>query len=252
MQFGTPRFQNYQPPPREISPEDGLLLIDKPFGPSSHDVVGDIRRKFGFKKVGHGGTLDPYATGLLLILIGRGTSLSNQVMGCDKRYEGEILVGTETNTQDLEGEVVSELPYDLVTVERMREEAGKLTGDIYQVPPMASAIKKDGVPLYKLARKGETVERDPRLVHVYKFSITGYEAPVGRFDIVCGKGTYIRTLCHDLGQALGCGACMKSLRRTRCGAFPIEEALPLAEALALPKSRLLERVIPMHKVKDRI
>lgn len=249
MQFGTPRFQNHLPPMREISPEDGLLLIDKPFGPSSHDVVGDIRRKFGFKKVGHGGTLDPYATGLLLILIGKGTSLSNQVMGCDKRYEGEILIGTETNTQDMEGDIVAELPYDLVTLERLREEAAKLTGDIYQTPPMASAIKKDGVPLYKLARKGETVEREPRLIHVYSYKITGYEAPVGRFDIVCGKGTYIRTLCHDLGQALGCGACMKSLRRTQCGDWRVSDAIGLDEAMALSKSELVSRIIPMHKVK---
>lgn len=246
MQFGTPRFQNFRSPPREISPEDGILLIDKPFGPSSHDVVGDIRRRFGFKKVGHGGTLDPYATGLLLILIGRGTSLSNSVMGCDKRYQGEILVGTETNTQDMEGEVVAELPFDLVTLDRMREEAAKLTGDIYQLPPMASAIKKDGVPLYKLARKGETVEREPRLIHVYNYRITSYDAPIGKFDITCGKGTYIRTLCHDLGQALGCGACMKSLRRIRCGEYSIENAITLDEAMALGREDLIKRIIPMH------
>ena len=248
MQFGTPRFQNYQPPPRPITGEDGLLLVDKPAGPSSHDVVGDIRRTFGFAKVGHGGTLDPGATGLMLILVGRGTSLSNGIMGCDKRYQGEILVGTETETQDLEGDVVAELPYDLVTIDRLREEASKLTGDIYQTPPMASALKLNGVPLYKLARKGQTVEREPRLIHVYSFKITGYEAPVGTFDITCGKGTYIRTLCHDLGKALGCGACMKSLRRTKCGRFSVADALPLADILALTKADLVRRIIPMHLV----
>ena len=250
MQFGSPRFKNFQPPPpREVSPEDGLLLIDKPAGPSSHDVVGAIRKRFGFQKVGHGGTLDPGATGLLLILIGRGTSLSNQVMGCDKRYEGEMLVGTETNTQDLEGEVVAELPYDLVTIDRLREEAAKMEGDIFQTPPMASAVKVGGVPLYKLARKGKEIEREPRLVHIYRYAITGYEAPVAKFDVICGKGTYIRTLCHDLGQAIGCGACMKSLRRTKCGQWTIDAAIGFDAALALTKNELIGRIIPMHKMK---
>jgi tRNA pseudouridine55 synthase len=174
-----PQFR--PPPPRPISPEDGILLVDKPAGPSSHDVVGSIRKRFGFAKVGHGGTLDPLATGLMLILVGRGTSLSNDIMGCDKKYTGEILIGTETETQDLEGDVVAELPYDLVTIERMREEAAKLSGDIYQTPPMASAVKLNGVPLYKLARKGQTVEREPRLVHIYSLKVTGYNAPVGTF-----------------------------------------------------------------------
>ncbi len=242
------QYSQFRAPPRELSPEDGLLLVDKPEGPSSHDVVGDIRKKFGFAKVGHGGTLDPGATGLLLILVGKGTSLSNQVMGCDKKYEGEILLGTETDSQDLEGEVVAELPYDLVTVERLREEAMKLTGDLYQVPPMASALKKNGVPLYKLARKGETVEREPRLIHVYSFKIPDYAAPVGKFEVKCGKGTYIRTLCHDLGKALGCGACMKSLRRVECGKYNVADAISLEAALALSKEELVKRIIPMRLV----
>lgn len=242
------QYSQFKAPPRAPSQEDGLLLIDKPAGPSSHDIVGDIRRKFGFQKVGHGGTLDPGATGLLLILIGKGTSLSNQVMGCDKKYIGEMLVGTETDSQDLEGEIVSELPYDLVSHERIIQEASKLTGDIYQVPPMASALKRNGVPLYKLARKGETVEREPRLVHVYNFKIPAYEAPIATFEVLCVKGTYIRTLCHDVGQALGCGACMKSLRRTQCGKFNVEDALTLDAAKALTKEELIRRIIPMHLV----
>lgn len=250
MQFGTPRFRNFQPPkPREVSPEDGLLLIDKPAGPSSHDVVGAIRKRFGFQKVGHGGTLDPGATGLLLVLVGRGTSLSNQVMGCDKRYTGEMLLGTETNTQDLEGEVVAELPYDLVTLDGIREEAAKMEGDIFQTPPMASAVKVGGVPLYKLARKGQEIEREPRLIHIYRFAITALEPPVATFDVTCGKGTYIRTLCHDLGRALGCGACMKSLRRVKCGTWTLDNAIGFDKALALSKTELLSRVIPMHRMK---
>lgn len=249
MQFGRPRFSNYQAPPRSFTPEDGILLIDKPAGPSSHDVVGKIRKQFGFAKVGHGGTLDPGASGLMLLLIGKGTSLSNEVMGCDKKYEGEILIGTETDTQDLEGEIVSELPYDLVGIDRIREEAKKLTGDLYQIPPMASALKKNGVPLYKLQRKGEVVEREKRLIHVFRFSVLSYEAPVGKFEIVCSKGTYIRTLCHDLGQALGCGACMKALRRTQCGKYGIEDAVTLEAALGMSKSALTARILPMHLVR---
>ncbi len=226
---------------------DGILLIDKPAGLTSAQVVAAVKRRFRFNKVGHGGTLDPDATGLLALLIGKGTSLSNAVMGGDKVYTGEILVGTETTTQDTEGEIVAELPYDLVTEERLREEMSKLRGDIYQIPPMVSAIKINGVPLYKLARKGETVAREPRLIHVYDFRLLSYEAPIGRFEVMCGKGTYVRTLCHDVGQALGCGACMKSLRRIASGKLRIEDAITLDAALALDKIALTDRIIPCYR-----
>ena len=227
--------------------EDGILLIDKPAGLTSAQVVAAVKRHFRFDKVGHGGTLDPGATGLLALLVGKGTSLSNAVMGGDKVYTGEILVGTETTTQDTEGEIVAELPYDLVTEERLREEMSKLRGDIYQTPPMVSAIKINGVPLYKLARKGETVAREPRLIHVYDFRLLSYEAPIGRFEVMCGKGTYVRTLCHDVGQALGCGACMKSLRRIASGKLRIADAITLDAALALDKVALTERIIPCYR-----
>ncbi len=227
--------------------EDGLLLIDKPAGLSSAQVVAAVKRRFRFNKVGHGGTLDPGATGLLVLLVGKGTSLSSAVMGGDKVYTGEILVGTETTTQDTEGEIVAELPYDLVTGERLAKEMAALRGDIYQTPPMVSAIKVNGVPLYKLARKGETVAREPRLVHVYDFRLLGYEAPVGRFEVLCGKGTYIRTLCHDVGKALGCGACMKSLRRVSSGKLNVADALTLDAALALDRDALLARIIPCYR-----
>ena len=226
--------------------EDGILLIDKPAGLSSAQVVGAVKRRFRFNKVGHGGTLDPGATGLLALLIGKGTALSSAVMGGDKVYTGEILLGTETTTQDTEGEIVAELPYDLVTEERLREEMAKIRGDIYQTPPMVSAIKVNGVPLYKLARKGETVAREPRLIHVYNFKLLGYEAPVGRFEVMCGKGTYVRTLCHDVGKALGCGACMKSLRRIASGKLRIEDAITLAAALAMDRVALADRIIPCY------
>ena len=227
--------------------EDGILLIDKPAGLTSAQVVAAVKRRFRFNKVGHGGTLDPGATGLLALLIGKGTSLSSAVMGGDKVYTGEILVGTETTTQDTEGEIVAELPYDLVSEERLREEMAKLRGDIYQTPPMVSAIKINGVPLYKLARKGETVAREPRLIHVYDFRLLSYEAPVGRFEVMCGKGTYVRTLCHDVGKALGCGACMKSLRRMASGKLSIADAITLDAALAMDRVSLVDRIIPCYR-----
>ncbi len=241
----------YAPPqPRPpSSPEDGILLIDKPAGVSSHDVVPDIRHHVHFAKVGHGGTLDPGATALMLILLGKGTSLSNQIMGCDKTYIGEILLGTETTTQDLEGEVVATLPFVLVGEERLRKAMEEFTGDVYQTPPMVSAVKVKGVPLYKLARRGEDVKREPRLIHVYRFSLLGYDAEtgVGRFEVKCGKGTYIRTLCHDVGKALGCGACMKSLRRTQCGSFTLDQSIPHDDAMKLDRAALVDRIIPMAR-----
>ena len=202
--------------------EDGILLIDKPAGLSSAQVVGAVKRRFRFNKVGHGGTLDPGATGLLALLIGKGTTLSSAVMGGDKVYTGEILLGTETTTQDTEGEIVAELPYDLVTEERLREEMAKIRGDIYQTPPMVSAIKVNGVPLYKLARKGEMVAREPRLIHVYNFKLLGYEAPVGRFEVMCGKGTYAGdSVCrpytgsYELQCRAGSGAFFYAQRRSQ-------------------------------------
>ncbi len=239
------------PPPSAVRPSfagsgkiDGLLLLDKPVGLTSHDVVARIRRAFRIEKVGHGGTLDPNATGLLVILLGKGTSLSNEVMGGDKRYQGEMLLGTETDSQDIEGQVLSTLPCDLVTAARLQECMDGLVGDSYQIPPMVSAIKKDGVPLYKLARKGQTVEREPRLIHVYRFRLLDFDLPRATFDVACGKGTYVRTLCHDIGRKLGCGACLNALRRTASGRMDVADALPLDQILALDRDALAARVIP--------
>lgn len=225
-----------------VASPDGILLVDKPTGVTSHDVVAQVRRTFRFAKVGHGGTLDPNASGLLVLLLGKGTSLSEKVMGGDKRYTGEMLLGTVTDSQDIEGKVVSNLPSDLVTEQALRERMAALEGDSYQIPPMVSAIKRNGVPLYKLARKGETVEREPRLIHVYGFRLLGFAPPLATFDVVCGKGTYVRTLCHDIGQALGCGACLNRLRRTRSGDLDVADALPLEQILALSPEGLAARV----------
>lgn len=236
------------PPPVAYGPFDGLLLVDKPSGPTSHDVVHAVRRTFRIEKVGHGGTLDPAATGLLVILLGRATRLSDQVMGGDKTYEGVVRLGTITNSQDMDGEVVEERPYDGVAREQAEAALAAFRGDIYQTPPMVSAVKVKGVPLYKLARKGQEVAREPRLTHIYRFDITDWAPPLAAITVVCTKGTYVRTLAHDLGQALGCGACLQSLRRTASGAFAVSDAVPLDTLLAGSKDDLAARVIPCTRV----
>src|SRR5689334_5384782 len=208
----------------EFSAFDGALLIDKPSGPTSHDVVDAIRRQFGIKKVGHCGTLDPNATGLLVIVLGRGTKLSEKLMSDDKVYEGTIKLGETTASYDTDGELVSSLPVPPLTLQELNEAAGEYVGDQMQTPPMVSAIKKDGVPLYKLARKGLEVAREPRLIHIYQFAFSSYQEPIGAFRMVCTKGTYVRSVAHELGQKLGCGAHLATLRRVRSGKFDVAQA----------------------------
>jgi len=223
---------------------DGAVLVDKPAGLTSHDVVDRIRRTFGVRKVGHCGTLDPSATGLLVIVLGRGTKLSERLMSGDKVYEGTIRFGETTTSYDADGDLTASLPVPPVTLKQLNELASGFIGDQMQLPPMVSAIKKDGVPLYKLARKGIEVERKERLIHIYSFRFTEYHEPLGHFRVACTKGTYIRTLAHDLGRKLGCGAHLASLRRLAAGAFDVADALPLGRMLVLSTSQLKERVIP--------
>ena len=233
---------------QEFSALDGALLIDKPAGPTSHDVVDAIRRKFGIKKVGHCGTLDPNATGLLIIVLGRGTKLSERLMGDDKVYEGTIKFGEETDSYDADGEITGSLPVPPMTLDQLNEDAATFIGDQMQTPPMVSAIKKDGVPLYKLARKGVEVEREPRLIHIYNFRFTDYNEPLGRFRIACTKGTYVRSIAHDLGKKVGCGAHLATLRRSASGKFDVAEALQLDQVLKLSTPQLEKRVIPFLKL----
>ncbi len=231
--------------PRQ-DPFDGVLLVDKPAGLTSHDVVARIRRTFRLRKVGHGGTLDPMATGLLLILIGRGTKLSDQFTSTDKEYEGTLRLGIATNTQDAEGEIIAEHDSSFVTRDMLEAEFIKRKGDQMQVPPMVSAIKKDGVPLYKLARKGQEVERPPRLIHLYRFDLLSFDPPDANFRVACTKGTYVRTLCADIGDALGCGAHLAALRRTMSGDLHIDNAHPLSTILEWSLDELRERVTPPY------
>ena len=202
---------------KKPSTAHGLVLIDKPAGLTSHDVVYKLRGHFGEKRIGHAGTLDPMATGVLVMLIGKATRISQYLMSVDKVYEGEATLGVVTDSQDAEGEVMSTQPVPELTEARVREVMKGFLGDQYQTPPMHSAIKIGGVPLYKLARKGEEVEREPRFIRIASFNLLSFATPKIAFDLHCTKGTYVRTVASDLGQKLGCGAHLSALRRTGSG-----------------------------------
>jgi tRNA pseudouridine55 synthase len=229
---------------QEFSALDGAILIDKPAGPTSHDVVDAIRRQFNIKKVGHCGTLDPAATGLLLIVLGRGTKLSEKLMADDKVYEGAIKFGETTDSYDADGELVSSLPVPPLSLDELNQAAAEFVGDQMQTPPMVSAIKKAGVPLYKLARKGVEVAREPRLIHVYTFRFSAYHEPVGQFRLACTKGTYVRSIAHEIGQKLGCGAHLANLRRVVSGKFDVADAAQFEEVMRWTPQELEKRVIP--------
>lgn len=208
----------------------GVLVVDKPEGWTSMDVCAKLRGVFHQKRVGHGGTLDPMATGVLPVFLGRATRAVEYVTEGEKEYVAGLRLGVTTNTQDTTGEVLEEKPVPADARERLTAAAPRFMGDIEQIPPMYSAIKVQGKKLYELARKGVEVERKPRTVTIRALEVLDNRGE-GDFGlrVVCSKGTYIRTLCHDMGQALGCGGCMSALRRTRVGRFPIGEAVTLDE-----------------------
>ena len=222
--------------------------MDKAPGMTSHDVVAIARRSLHTKKIGHCGTLDPLATGLLLITIGRGTKIQDLLMSEDKEYVGTLRLGVETSTQDAEGEIVGEREVPDFSDDQIAEAFDAFRGDFYQTPPMVSAIKKDGVPLYKLARQGKVVEREPRFVHVYQYEILGRSGSEVDFRVVCSKGFYVRTYAHDIGLRLGCGAHLKSLRRTKSGRFSVDGATTVEELKTLPFEILRERVMSLPAV----
>ncbi|MBM3306896.1 MAG: tRNA pseudouridine(55) synthase TruB [Candidatus Eisenbacteria bacterium] len=212
---------------------DRVLVIRKPPGLTSHDVVERIRRSSRERRVGHAGTLDPSATGLLLVLVGRATRLAQFLADAEKEYRGHMLLGRITDTQDLTGRVLEERPCDGVTRERVERAFEGFTGHIQQVPPMVSALKHQGTPLYALARKGITVERAPRSVLVRRLGLLAFDPPDVEFEVVCSKGTYVRTLAADVGEVLGCGACLGELERRRIGRFTMDAALALGDVEAL-------------------
>ena len=227
---------------------EGILLVDKPKGITSHDVVDRVRRKLHMKRIGHAGTLDPMATGLIIILVGKATKASQFLMGLDKTYEGTILLGKNTNTHDAEGKVILERPVPAMTEEEVVKLMKSFEGDQYQTPPMFSAKKKEGVPLYKLARKGKEVERDARLIHISSFDLDEWHAPDKiDFTISCTKGTYVRTIANDLGEKIGCGAHLTALNRTDIEKFKIEDAVTLDELEKLDAQEIQRILIPQYR-----
>jgi len=208
---------------------DGVLLVDKAAGMTSHDVVAITRRALNTRKVGHCGTLDPLATGLLIVVIGRATKIQDLLMAEDKEYVGTMQLGVTTASQDADGAIVETKPVPDYSREQIDAAFAKFHGDFYQLPPMVSAIKKDGVPLYKLARQGKTVEREPRFVHVYAHEVQAVRLPAIDFRVVCSKGFYVRTYAFDIGNELGCGAHLQSLRRTKSGRFSADQAVTVDE-----------------------
>ncbi len=204
---------------------NGVLLVDKPAEWTSFDVVNFVRARFNIPKVGHCGTLDPAATGLLVLVLGKFTLLSQKFSGEDKIYEATLLLGKETDSEDLDGEVTAEHDWSGITETQLRDTLGGFVGVQQQTPPMVSAVKKDGKKLYELARQGIEVERESREITISKLDISRLELPECDFTLYCSKGTYVRTLCADAGRKLGCGGVLKSLRRLASGSFHVADAL---------------------------
>jgi tRNA pseudouridine55 synthase len=230
-----------------VTEPDGILLLDKPQGFTSHDAVAWMRRKLQMKRIGHAGTLDPMATGLLVLLIGKATKASQYMMGMDKVYEGTIELGKTTNSYDAEGEVMSTAPVPPLTEAEVLAYMKGFMGDQMQVPPMFSAIKKDGVPLYKLARKGEEVEREERFIRISEFALIKFESPFITFRLACTKGTYVRTVAHDLGGRIGCGGTLVALRRTAIEKFTLARALTPQQIEPMSSAELAKYLVPVHE-----
>lgn len=208
---------------------DGFLVVDKPAGMTSHDVVARVRRILGQKKVGHTGTLDPFATGVLPVALGEGTKAIPFLDESRKEYRAVMRLGEATDTQDLTGQMIFHGDWRQLTPDGIEAVVRLFVGAISQVPPMFSALKLDGVPLYKLARQGTEVERQPRNIEIFSFVLERTELPDVAFSVVCSRGTYVRTLAADIGERLGCGAHLRELRRTRSGPFVIADAVTLEQ-----------------------
>ena len=209
---------------------NGIVIIDKPQGWTSQDVTARLRRVFNTRRIGHGGTLDPMATGVLPVFVGRATRGGEFFEHAEKVYETVLKPGITTDTEDITGTVLTE-QNAFVTASQLGEVLARFRGEIMQVPPMYSALKVDGQKLYDLARKGKEVERQPRPITIHELTLLGMEADGIRLRVHCSKGTYIRTLCKDIGEALGCGGCMAALRRISAGEYTQAEAVPLMELL---------------------
>lgn len=223
-----------------------ILLIDKPLDWTSFDVVKRIRWTFGVKKAGHAGTLDPKATGLLIVCTGKKTKEIDRFVGLEKEYRGTMELGVRTPSHDSETEVVERREIQGVTLETLQSVAGEFVGKQLQTPPMYSAVKLRGKPLYKYARRGKSVEREPKEIEIVEFEVTKFEPPFAEFRVVCSKGTYIRSLVDDLGQRLGCGSTLRSLRRLRIGPYHVDRALTIEE-LENTRARSVSHVESAHE-----
>ena len=226
---------------------DGILLIDKPQDWTSHDVVNCVRRRFNLDKTGHCGTLDPFATGLLVLLLGKATKLQDQLMGQDKTYAGTIRFGIETDSEDRTGNIIANADTGALSEEGIRTAALQFIGAQTQIPPMVSALKVGGKPLYKLARQGKTIERAPRQIHIHSFDLQDIRLDCAEADFVvrCSKGTYIRTLAADLGRALGCGAHLQELRRLQSGNLHVDQACNMDDVKSWELPELTEHLLPI-------
>lgn len=229
---------------------DGILLVDKPTGPTSHDVVSLVKRQFRLEKVGHTGTLDPIATGLLVLTLGKATKLTEKLTAQSKDYVTTLLLGMTSDTQDVHGKILSQAGEVRATEKQVRDAISSFKGEQEQIPPMFSAVKQNGKKLYELARKGQVVERQPKKITLFDIQIREMNLPRISIFVSCSKGTYIRTLCHDIGEKLGCGGVMYSLRRTRLGPFEMDQARPLRDLLEADPYQFSSWVIPLSKLEE--
>ncbi len=231
---------------------NGVIVIDKPKGVTSHDVVASVKRKLGASKVGHLGTLDPNATGVLPLVINKSTKLATYLGGTRKAYTATMKLGEETDTYDVEGKVTKTFSIDEVTDDDIRRALEGFVGAIDQVPPMYSAVKRKGTPLYKLARKGVVVEREPKQIEIYAIEVVDIALPYVVFNVECSRGTYIRTLCHDVGAVLACGGHLSDLRRTLSGVFTIDEAVSLDADLETTRAALMSEEAVLSRLYEGI
>ena len=226
----------------------GVLLVDKEQNMTSHDAVAICRRQLNFKKIGHCGTLDPMATGLLMLVIGKATKIQDLLMSEDKEYMGTMTLGITTGSQDKESDVIEEKEVPAFSDEEIDAAFNKYVGNFEQTPPMVSAIKKNGVPLYKLARKGIEVERKPRAVYVTDYTLSRIALPEVDFTVNCSKGFYVRTYAHDIGQDLGCGAHLSALRRTRSGKFTVDRAMTVTDLKTASPDEIQNAMISLAEI----
>lgn len=224
---------------------NGILVINKPPGPTSHDVVDFIRDKFGIKKAGHAGTLDPAAQGVLVILLGQATKLSSHLVKSQKEYIVKCLLGVKTDTDDTQGKIESKSPCLKYSRQQVAKELARFKGTIEQKVPRYSAVKVKGKPLYKLARAGKKVQLPKKQVHIYDIKLIDYKAPLVLFWVRCSKGTYMRSICRDLGERLKCGGCVSQLQRTHAGPFSLEEAIEFDKLKSLNPGELEAEVLPV-------